>query len=285
MTVDKEKAPAKRRGSNKINMCEGPILPLLLRFAYPLLVTGVLQVLFNAADVMVVGNFGSDHSLAAVSSTGSITSLIVNLFMGLATGTNVLCARFFGAKDDRALSDTVHTSVLISLIIGAFLTLIGVVFAEPLLVMMLVPPEVLPLAVLYMRIYFLGMIPGLVYNFAAAILRSVGDTKRPMYFLTLSGVVNVLLNLLLVIVFRMDVAGVAIATVVSQTLSAVLTVICLMRESDDIRLSFGRLKVNAKRLWQIVAIGLPAGLHSTMFSLANVVIQSSINAFGAAVMA
>ena len=266
-------------------MCEGPILPLLLRFAYPLLVTGVLQVLFNAADVMVVGNFGSEHSLAAVSSTGSITSLIVNLFMGLATGTNVLCARFFGANDKKALSDTVHTSIVVSAVIGAFLTLVGVIFAEPLLVMMLVPPEVLPLAVLYMRIYFLGMIPGLVYNFAAAILRSVGDTKRPMYFLTLAGVVNVLLNLLLVIVFRMDVAGVAIATVVSQTLSAVLTVICLMRESDDIRLSFGRLKVNAKRLWQIVAIGLPAGLHSTMFSLANVVIQSSINAFGAAVMA
>ena len=285
MTVNKEKSPVRRRGNNKINMCEGAILPLLLRFAYPLLVTGVLQVLFNAADVMVVGNFGSDHSLAAVSSTGSITSLIVNLFMGLATGTNVLCARFFGANDERALSDTVHTSIVISAVIGAFLTLVGVIFAEPLLVMMLVPEEVLPLAVLYMRIYFLGMIPSLVYNFAASILRSVGDTKRPMYFLTLSGVVNVLLNLLLVIVFKMDVAGVAIATVVSQTLSAVLTVICLMRESDDIRLSLNKLKVSFIRLTQIVSIGLPAGLHSTMFSLANVVIQSSTNSFGAAVMA
>ena len=266
-------------------MCEGPILPLLLRFAYPLLVTGVLQVLFNAADVMVVGNFGSEHSLAAVSSTGSITSLIVNLFMGLATGTNVLCARFFGANDEKALSDTVHTSIVVSAVIGAFLTLVGVIFAEPLLVMMLVPEEVLPLAVLYMRIYFLGMIPSLVYNFAAAILRSVGDTKRPMYFLTLSGVVNVLLNLLLVIVFKMDVAGVAIATVVSQALSAVLTVICLMRESEDIRLSFSKLKVHFNRLSQIVSIGLPAGLHSTMFALANVVIQSSTNSFGSAVMA
>ena len=169
-------------------MCSGPILPLLIRFAVPLMITGILQVLFNAADIMVVGKFGSEHSLAAVSSTGSITSLIVNLFIGLSVGTNVLCARFFGADDKKSLSDTVHTSLLLSVIIGGFLTVFGLLFSEPLLKLMSVPEEVLPLAALYMRIYFCGMVPSLVYNFASSILRSVGDTKRPMYFLTLSGV-------------------------------------------------------------------------------------------------
>lgn len=281
----KTKKPPKQRGSNKLNMCEGPILPLLIKFAFPVLVTGVLQVLFNAADIMVVGQFGSEHSLAAVSSTGSITALIVNLFIGLTAGTTVLCARFFGANDEKALSETVHTSITISLIIGVFLTVIGVVFAEPLLKLMGVPEEVLPLSVLYMEIYFLGMLPGLIYNFAASVLRAVGDTKRPMYFLTIAGVLNVLLNLLFVIVFKMDVAGVALATVISQTVSCVLTVICLMRESEDIRLVIGKLRISKKRLLQIIAIGLPSGLHSTMFNLANVVIQSSINSFGPVAMA
>ena len=279
------KKPPKRRDDNKLNMCEGAILPLLLRFAFPVLITGVLQVLFNAADIMVVGQFGSEHSLAAVSSTGSITSLIVNLFIGLSAGTTVLCARYFGAGDGKALSETVHTSMLVSLIIGAFLTVFGLLFSEPLLMLMGVPAEVLPLAALYMRIYFSGMVPSLVYNFASSILRSVGDTKRPMYFLTLAGVLNVVLNLIFVIIFKMDVAGVAVATVISQTVSAVLTVICLMRESDGIRLSIRRLRIHGKRLFQIVAIGIPSGLHSTMFSIANVVIQSSINSFGPVAMA
>ena len=266
-------------------MCEGAILPLLLRFAFPVLITGVLQVLFNAADIMVVGQFGSEHSLAAVSSTGSITGLIVNLFIGLSAGTTVLCARFFGARDEKALFETVHTSMLISVIGGAFLTVFGLIFSEPLLRLMSVPEEVLPLASLYMRIYFSGMIPSLVYNFSASILRAVGDTKRPMYILTLAGVLNVVLNLIFVIALKMDVAGVAAATVISQTFSAVLTVICLMRESDGIRLSIKRLRIYGKRLYQIVAIGIPSGLHSTMFSIANVVIQSSINSFGPVAMA
>ena len=285
MTAERKKEPLRQRSGNKLNMCEGAILPLLLRFAFPVLITGVLQVLFNAADIMIVGQFGSEHSLAAVSSTGAITGLIVNLFIGLSAGTTVLCARFFGAKDERALSETVHTSMLISVIGGAFLTVFGLIFSEPLLRLMSVPEEVLPLASLYMRIYFSGMIPSLVYNFSASILRAVGDTKRPMYFLTLAGVLNVVLNLIFVIVFKMDVAGVAIATVVSQTVSAVLTVICLMRESDGIRLSIRKLRIYGKRLYQIVAIGIPSGLHSTMFSIANVVIQSSINSFGAVAMA
>ncbi len=185
LSTAKNTKPRRVRGSNTIDMCEGPILPLIIRFAVPLLITGVLQVLFNAADVMVVGKFGADHSLAAVSSTGSITGLIVNLFIGLSVGTNVLCARFFGAKDGKALSETVHTSMVIAVIMGAALTVVGLVFSGPLLEIMDVPEEVLPSATLYMQIYFLGMIPSLVYNFAAAVLRSVGDTKRPMYFLVL----------------------------------------------------------------------------------------------------
>lgn len=280
-----EVKPRKIRGSNKIDMCEGAILPLIIRFAIPLLITGILQVLFNAADIMVVGKFGSDHSLAAVSSTGSITALIVNLFIGLSVGTNVLCARFFGARDGKALSETIHTSMVVAVIIGAVLTFVGIVSSAPLLRMMAVPDEVLPLAALYMQIYFVGMIPSLVYNFASAVLRSVGDTKRPMYFLTLAGVINVLLNLLLVIVFRLDVAGVAIATIVSQTVSAVLCVICLFRESDDVKLCIDKLKITKQRLVQIIRVGLPAGLQSTMFSIANVVVQSSLNPFGAAVIA
>ena len=275
----------KRRGSSKINMCEGPIFPLLVRFAIPVLVTGVLQVLFNAADIMVVGQFGSQHSLAAVSSTGSITALIVNLFIGLTAGSTVLCARFFGAGDKKALSETVHTSMYISVIIGVVLGIFGMLFSESLLAMMGVPQEVLPLAALYMRIYFIGVIPSLIYNFAASILRSVGDTKRPMYILTSAGVINVVLNLIFVIALKMDVAGVALATVISQLFSAVLTVACLMKESDDIRLCISKLRITTRRLWQIIAIGLPSGLHSTMFSLANVVVQSSINSFGPAVMA
>jgi len=273
-----------RRGTAAVDMTEGPILPLIIRFAVPLLITGILQVLFNAADIAVVGRFGSEHSLAAVSSTGSITALIVNLFIGLSVGTNVLCARFFGAKEGKALSETAHTSIVIAVIIGAFLTIVGIVSAEFLLTLMSVPKEVLPLATLYMQIYFAGMIPSLVYNFASAILRSIGDTKRPMYFLILAGVINVILNLVLVIAFGLDVAGVAIATVASQTVSAVLTIICLIKEKSDVRLCLDKLKITKKRLVQIIKIGLPAGLQSTMFSIANVIVQSSLNTFGPVIM-
>ena len=275
----------RRRGSNKIDMCQGPILPLLARFALPLLITGILQVLFNAADIMVVGKFGSEFSLAAVSSTSSITSLLVNLFIGLSVGTNVLCARYFGAKDEKSLSETVHTSILLSVILGAGLTVAGIVLAKPLLTLMGVPKEVLPLSVLYMRLYFCGMIPSLVYNFASAVLRSVGDTKRPMYFLTLSGLLNVVLNLIFVMVFNMDVAGVALATALSQAVAATLTIICLIKETGGIKLTLSGLKMSARRLKEVVRIGFPAGLNSSMFSISNVVIQSSLNSFGPEVIA
>lgn len=278
-------AAKKPRVINKINMCEGKIMPQLIRFALPLMATGVLQVLFNAADIIVVGKFAanSDHSLAAVGATGSLISLIVNLFIGLSVGTNVLCARYFGAKEHESLSKTVHTSMLISVIVGIFLTMVGFFGAEFFLKLMSIPTDVLPLSTLYLKIYFLGMVPMLVYNFAAAILRSVGDTKRPMYFLILAGVANVLLNLLLVIVFHLDVAGVAIATVASQVISATLTVICLIRDDGEIKLCLSKLRCSTAHLAQIIRIGLPAGLQSTMFCIANVIIQSSLNAYDVAV--
>ncbi len=255
-------------------------MPQLIRFALPLMVMGVLQVLFNAADIIVVGKFAKDSelSLAAVGATTSLVALIVNLFIGLSIGTNVLCARFFGAKEYDDLSKTVHTSMFISVIIGLFLTVFGFFCSGMFPGIMSVPENVAPLSTLYLKIYFLGMIPMLVYNFAAAILRSVGDTKRPMYFLILAGVVNVLLNLLLVIVFHLDVAGVAIATVVAQTISAVLTVICLIRDDGAVKLCLNKLKCSGRHLAQIIRIGLPAGLQSTMFSIANVIIQTSLNA-------
>ena len=275
------KKPPRMRGSNKMNMCEGSIMPQLIKFAFPLMVTGVLQVLFNAADIIVVGKFAenSERSLAAVGATGSLISLIVNLFIGLSVGTNVLCARYFGAKEHDNLSKTVHTSMIVSVVIGIILTVIGFFGAKTFLGLMSVPPEVLPLSTLYIRIYFLGMVPMLVYNFAAAILRSVGDTKRPMYFLLLAGVANVLLNMLLVIVFHLDVAGVAIATVASQVISATLTVICLIRDDGSIKLRLSLLKCDRQKLLLVIKIGLPAGLQSTMFAIANVIIQSSLNAY------
>ena len=206
MKIARAESVCRCRRTNKLDMCEGAILPLLVRFAVPVLITSVLQVLFNAADIMVVGKFGSEYSLAAVSSSGSLIALIVNLFVGLSGGTTVLCARFFGARDKTALSETVHTSMIISAFIGAFLTLVGILFAEPFLIMMSVPTEVLALSALYVRVYFVGMIPSIVFNFAASILRSVGDTKRPMYILTSAGVMNVGLNLIFVIFFKIRIA-------------------------------------------------------------------------------
>lgn len=278
-------AVKKPRTSTKMNMCEGPILKQLIKFAFPLLVTGILQVLFNAADMIVVGQFSANEELcvAAVGSTGSLVALIVNTFIGLSVGTNVLCARFFGAKEYDDLSKTVHTSIIVSLIVGALLTVVGFFGAEFFLTLMSTPSEVLPLSTLYLRIYFLGMIPMLVYNFSAAILRAVGDTKRPMYFLTTAGVVNVIFNLILVLGFHLDVAGVAIATVISQVISSILTVRCLIKDDGAIKLRLSALRVDKIKLMQIIRIGVPAGIHSAMFSISNVIMQSSINLYDVAI--
>ena len=269
----------------EIDMINGPILMPILKFTLPLMLSGILQLLFNAADVIVVGKFAGDEALAAVGSTGALTSLIINLFMGLAVGANVVAAKAYGAQDFKAMSQTVHTSMLISLIGGAALTVVGVIFAPTFLRWMDSPDNVIGLASVYLRIYFCGMLATMFYNFGAAILRSVGDTKRPLIYLTLAGVVNVALNMVFVIGFGMSVAGVAIATVISQVISAVLVVACLIRSEGAIHFDVRKMRIHKNVLLGVVRVGLPAGLQSTMFAISNVVIQSSINAFGSVAVA
>lgn len=266
--------------SYEIDMCNGRVLGKMLRFALPLMLSSVLQLLFNAADVVVVGKFAGDNSLAAVGCTGSLVNLLTNLFIGLSIGANVMAARHYGAKQDEELSKTVHTAMVVAAAAGAILTVVGMTFTEGILRLMSTPEPVLPLAALYLRIYFGGMLANMIYNFGSALLRAVGDTRRPMYYLTIAGVVNVILNLIFVIVFKLDVAGVAIATVISQCISAALVVRCLIREKGAIHLSMNKLGIDRREFLQILRIGVPAGLQGCIFSLSNVVIQSSVNTFG-----
>ena len=266
-------------------MCNGSILPKLLKFSLPLMLSSVLQLLFNAADIIVVGNFASEHSLAAVGSTTALINLITNLFLGLSTSSNVLSANYMGAGDDDRVSKTVHTSLLISVISGLILTVIGIAFTEQMLIWMQTPEEVLNLSAIYLRIYFGGMVAMMIYNFGSALLRSKGDTKRPLYYLAFSGVINIILNLIFVICFNMDVAGVGLATVISQCVSAFLVVRCLYKETDAFHFDFRKLKIDKKIMSKIFSIGIPAGFQGVVFSLSNVVIQSSVNSFGPVVMA
>lgn len=268
-----------------MDMCNGPIFKKLLIFALPLMLSGILQLLFNAADIVVVGKFTGSHALAAVGSTGALINLFVNVFIGFSIGTNVLVAQYFGARDEKNVQETVHTSILLGIVGGFILIVAGIVFAKPMLEWMDTPDNVLEHAVLYMRIYFVGMPAMLVYNFGAAILRAIGDTKRPLYYLLSAGVINVVLNLFFVIVLDMGVAGVAAATVASQVVSAVLIVRCLMQSEGIYRLNLHELKLHRKKLVRIVQIGLPAGLQGAVFSLSNVLIQSSVNSFGSVAMA
>ena len=269
----------------EIDMCNGPILKKMLLFAVPLMLSSILQLLFNAADIVVVGRFAGDDSLAAVGSTSSLINLLTNLFIGLSVGANVLVARYFGAKKEEELKDTIHTAMTLSLIGGVALTIIGIVGAPVILRWMQTPPEVLSLAIVYLRVYFAGMTAVMVYNFGSSILRAVGDTKRPLYFLTIAGVVNVVLNLVFVIVFHWGVFGVGLATTISQIISALLVLRCLMREQGGIRLDLKCLGIHTGKLMQIMQIGLPAGFQGMLFSLSNVVIQSSVNSFGATIVA
>lgn len=268
-----------------MDMCHGPIFSKVIVFALPLMLSGVLQLLFNAADIIVVGQYVGSTALAAVGATGSLTNLLLNLLMGLSVGSNVVVARFYGARDDEKVSQAVHTSILISVICGVVMVFIGVFLAEPLLIMMGTPENVLDGAAQYMRIYFAGVPVIMLYNFGSAVLRAVGDTKRPMYFLILAGVANVVMNLIFVIVFHMGVAGVALATVISQGIAAVLVLICLLRANGSIRLYFHRLKLHKEVLIEMVKVGLPAGLQGMLFNVSNVLIQSSINSFGDLAMA
>ena len=269
----------------EIDMCNGSILGKLLLFTIPLMCSSVLQLLFNAADVIVVGRFAGDHALAAVGSNTALINLLTNFFLGLSIGANVLVAHFYGAKQERDLKETVHTAMALSVLSGILLTFIGTFGAKQILIWMQTPAEVLPLAALYLRIYFIGMTSTMVYNFGSAILRAVGDTKRPLYYLSAAGIVNVVFNLLFVIVFHAGVAGVAVATVISQTISALLIVRCLMKEKGSIRLEVRSMKINKGKFKRILQIGLPASFQGIIFSVSNVIIQSSINSFGALVVA
>ena len=271
--------------SYEMDMCNGPIFGKLLVFALPLMLSGILQLLFNAADIVVVGKFSGSHALAAVGSTGALINLFVNVFIGFSIGTNVLVAQYFGARDEKNVHETVHTSILLGIVGGFILIAAGMVFAKPMLEWMDTPEDVLSHAVLYMRIYFIGMPAMLVYNFGAAILRAIGDTRRPLYYLLSAGVINVILNLFFVIVLDMGVAGVATATVISQVVSAILIVRCLMHSDGIYRLDLHALKIHKTKMVHIAKIGLPAGVQGAVFSLSNVLIQSSVNSFGSIAMA
>ena len=269
----------------EIDMCSGSILKKMLLFAVPLMFSSILQLLFNAADIVVVGRYAGDNSLAAVGSTTSLINLLTNLFVGLSVGANVLVAHYYGAKEREDLKKAVHTVITISIISGLILTVVGVIGARQFLIWMDTPKEVLDLAATYLKIYFMGMTATMVYNFGAAILRAVGDTKRPLYYLLFSGVVNVGLNLLFVIKYDMDVAGVALATVISQCISAVLVLRCLIKETGAIHLDLRCLRIDRGNFYKILQVGLPAGFQGVLFSLSNVVIQSSVNGFGETVVA
>lgn len=268
-----------------MDMCNGPLLGKLLIFALPLMLSGILQLLFNAADIVVVGKFSGSTALAAVGATGALINLFVNVFIGFSIGTNVLVAQYFGSRDEKEVRHTVHTSILLGIIGGIILIFLGIPLAKPLLTMMDTPADVLDQAALYMQIYFIGMPAMLVYNFGAAILRAIGDTRRPLYYLLGAGVVNVILNLIFVIGFRMGVAGVALATVISQNISAALIVRCLVKSDGMYKLNLRKLKIYKSKLLRIVKIGLPAGVQGAVFSISNVLIQSSVNSFGSIAMA
>ena len=268
-----------------MDMTEGPLMSKVLFFALPIMLSGILQLVFNAADTIVVGRFAGNEALAAVGSVGSLNNLLISLFIGLSVGVNVVVARYTGAHDYKKVSKAVHTAVLLSVVSGIGLAVLGYVAAYPLLRMMGSPEDVIDLAALYVRILFLGMPVQLLYNFCAAVLRAIGDTKRPLYFLSFAGVINVVLNLIFVVGFHMSVAGVALATIISQAVSALLVVHCLMSMHGPTHLTLRKLSIDKDIFIEIVRIGLPAGIQSSMFSLSNVVIQSSVNSFGSIVIA
>ena len=262
------------------NMLEGPLFPNIVRFAIPVILTSVLQLLFNAADLIVVGRFCGSVSVAAVGATGAITNLMINFFIGLSIGVGVTVAHGLGSHEDNVVHCTVHTALPTALLSGAFLTVVGVSCSETFLTMMGTPGNVLPLSAVYMRIIFCGITFNMVYNFCAAILRAAGDTKSPLIFLLFAGTLNVILNVVFVTQFHMNVAGVALATIITQGLSSVLVVIALMRRTDACRLYLRKIRFHKAQLEKILRIGLPAGIQSALFSISNVLIQSSVNSFG-----
>lgn len=266
-------------------MCNGTIMDKLVSFSLPLMLSGILQLMFNAVDVIVVGRFAGSQALAAVGSTTALINMFVNLFMGISLGTNVLAARFFAAGKDRQMSETVHTSIAFAAISGIVMVFVGIFFSKFALELMATPADVIEQSTLYMRIYFLGMPFFMLYNYGAAILRAVGDTKRPLIFLIISGVINAVLNMILVIVFHLAVAGVAIATVFSQMISCILVLRCLYRSEGSYQFRFSKLMLKGCYLKEIFQVGVPAGIQSTVINFSNVLLQSSVNSFGSIAMA
>lgn len=265
---------------NSMDMCKGPLLKNIILYTVPIILTGVLQLLFNAADLIVVGRFCGSLSVGAIGATGSLINLIVNFFVGISIGTGVAVAQGLGADDRKAVFATVHTAIPIAVVTGAVLTVVGIFGSEFFLELMGTPDNVIHLSSLYMRIYFCGVIPAMIYNFGAAILRAAGDTKGPLIYLTVAGIVNVLLNLFFVLILDMNVAGVALATAISQAVSALLIIIALMRRQDVCRLDVKCLQFDRPSFSKIIKIGVPAGIQSSLFAISNVLIQSSINSFG-----
>lgn len=271
--------------SYEIDMCNGPLFPKILAFSIPLMLSGILQLLFNAADMIVVGRFAGNTALAAVGANAALINLLTNLFIGFSIGANVLVAQYYGAGKERDMSETVHSSIVLSLLCGGILLVLGILAAPQILILMGTPEDVLGQAVLYIRIYFAGIPVLLLYNFGSSFLRAVGDTKRPLYYLMAAGVINVILNLIFVIGCGLGVAGVALATVISQCISALLVLRCMMHMEGGCRVELKKLRINREKMLQIMRIGFPAGLQGTVFSLSNVLIQSSVNSFGSVAVA
>ena len=274
-----------KKNKYEIDMCNGSIMNKLISFSLPLMLSGILQLMFNAVDIIVVGQFTGSEALAAVGSTTALIAVFTNLFIGISLGANVLAARFYAAGKHKEMSDTVHTSITLALISGIVMAFAGLLFSRLALEIMATPDNVIDQSTLYMRIYFLGMPFFMLYNYGAAILRAVGDTKRPLLYLIISGLANAGLNMLLVIVFHMGVAGVAIGTIVSQFISCVLVLRCLYCSDSSYQLRFSRLTIKGKYAEQIFQVGIPAGIQSTVINLSNALLQSSVNSFGSVAMA
>lgn len=274
-----------KKNKYEIDMCNGTIMDKLISFALPLMLSGMLQLMFNAVDIIVVGRFSGSRALAAVGSTTALINVFTNLFIGISLGANVLAARFYAAGKEKEMSDTVHTAITIAIISGLIMAFVGLIFSKWALELMDTPEDVIGQAALYMRIYFIGMPFFMLYNYGAAVLRAVGDTKRPLMFLIVSGCINAVLNLILVIGFSLSVVGVAVATVISQMISCILVLRCLYKSEGSYQLRFSKLKINKKYMIQIFQVGVPAGIQSTVINFSNVLLQSSVNSFGSVAMA
>ena len=274
-----------KKNKYEIDMCNGSIMDKLISFSLPLMLSGILQLMFNAVDIVVVGRFSGSQALAAVGSTTALINIFTNLFIGISLGANVLAARFYASGKEKEMSETVHTAITLALISGIIMAGVGLLLAKWALRLMGTPSDVIELSTLYMRIYFCGMPFFMLYNYGAAILRAVGDTKRPLVFLIISGVANAGLNMILVIIFHMGVAGVGIGTVISQLISCILVLRCLYKSEGCYQLRFSKLKIQKVYLRQIFQVGIPAGIQSTVINFSNALLQSSVNSFGSTAMA